>query len=186
MSTPPLSQRIQELEAELGLTLFERSSRKVALTDAGRLILDEARIVLASIDRLECVASSLRSPLDSPATTPPLALGFCQGSESIARVAARRFHDRWPETAIRPAALTTLRMFDDILSGRLTIGIVRGPIPHPGRLASRLLCASSRAASDPETLDAVKVRMPLTGGGPLPPMIMPILLCFSVPTSRAR
>ena len=46
MSTPPLSQRIRELEAELGLRLFERSSRRVALTDAGQRLLPEAQAVL--------------------------------------------------------------------------------------------------------------------------------------------
>jgi DNA-binding transcriptional LysR family regulator len=137
MSTPPLSQRIRELEDELGLALFERSSRKVALTEAGRRLLDEARQVLASVDRLETLAAALR--VAPEASGRPLTVGFCHGSESLIRLAARRFHERHPETEIRPAALSTLRMFDDILNRRLSVGVVRAPIPNPDRLASRFL-----------------------------------------------
>ena len=43
MSAPPLSQRIRELEGELGLALFERTSRTVRLTPAGERLLGDAR-----------------------------------------------------------------------------------------------------------------------------------------------
>jgi DNA-binding transcriptional LysR family regulator len=138
MSTPPLSQRIAEFETELGLVLFERTSRKVALTDAGRRLLDEARLVLRSVDRLEQVAAQLASPGIKEATA-RLSIGFCHGAETIARLAARRFHERRPDVAIQPSALTSLRMFDDLLSGKLAVGIVRNPIPRPDILASQFL-----------------------------------------------
>ena len=59
MSAPPLSQRIRELEAELGLALFERSSRSVKLTPAGERLLGDARAVLIAVDRFEQSAEQL-------------------------------------------------------------------------------------------------------------------------------
>jgi DNA-binding transcriptional LysR family regulator len=51
MAQPPLSVAIRQLEAELGAELFQRSSREVTLTEAGRAMLDGARRTLAEADR---------------------------------------------------------------------------------------------------------------------------------------
>ncbi|MDB5761014.1 MAG: LysR family transcriptional regulator [Herminiimonas sp.] len=47
MSQPPLSKHIQEIEHALGVVLLDRTRRRVELTEAGRMFLDEARGVLA-------------------------------------------------------------------------------------------------------------------------------------------
>src|ERR1043165_3474366 len=43
MAQPPLSRAIRELERQLGVTLFERTTRQVRLTAAGEVLLREAR-----------------------------------------------------------------------------------------------------------------------------------------------
>jgi DNA-binding transcriptional LysR family regulator len=48
MTQPPLTLAVQSLERQLGVRLFERSRRSVALTAAGRALLDEARRLLAA------------------------------------------------------------------------------------------------------------------------------------------
>ena len=48
---PALSQQIRQLERELGATLFERTTRRVALTVPGRVLLDHARRVLGGVQR---------------------------------------------------------------------------------------------------------------------------------------
>jgi DNA-binding transcriptional LysR family regulator len=50
VAQPALSQQIRRLEAEVGLTLVERTTRRVALTEAGELLVTRARRALAEVD----------------------------------------------------------------------------------------------------------------------------------------
>jgi LysR family hca operon transcriptional activator len=73
---PSLSRQIRDLEAHIGAPLLERTSRRVQMTAAGRLFLDEARLVLAQADRaVERAREAAR------AQSARLALGFVPGVE---------------------------------------------------------------------------------------------------------
>jgi DNA-binding transcriptional LysR family regulator len=50
IAQPPLSQQIRQLERDLGVQLFERTTRSVRLTSAGQAMLEPARAVLADVD----------------------------------------------------------------------------------------------------------------------------------------
>jgi DNA-binding transcriptional LysR family regulator len=56
MSQPPLTQRIQAMEQDLGVQLFKRIGRRTELTDVGRAVLIEARGALAQVERVRVVA----------------------------------------------------------------------------------------------------------------------------------
>ncbi|WP_319764648.1 LysR family transcriptional regulator [Maridesulfovibrio sp.] len=56
---PPLSRQIQNLEEELEVQLFKRTNRKVELTDEGRYFLQEAKEVLAIMDRSKTTLQSM-------------------------------------------------------------------------------------------------------------------------------
>src|ERR1700761_1184266 len=64
MSQSPLSRAIRDLERELGVVLFVRTTRRVELTPAGSLLLDRARRALAEIDRAVADARRLTRPSD--------------------------------------------------------------------------------------------------------------------------
>jgi DNA-binding transcriptional LysR family regulator len=51
ISQPPLTRQIQLLEEQLGVQLFDRSTRRVELTSPGKIYLDEARSVLAQVEK---------------------------------------------------------------------------------------------------------------------------------------
>ncbi|MEV5652434.1 LysR family transcriptional regulator [Nocardia sp. NPDC052254] len=53
IAQPPLSRAIQQLERRLGVTLLHRTSRAITVTEAGSVLLREARVVLDAIDAAE-------------------------------------------------------------------------------------------------------------------------------------
>ncbi len=66
-----ISQAVAGLEATQGVQLFDRSGHRPRLTGIGRLLVDQARMVLASAARFEAVAANTRSGLE-----PELALAI--------------------------------------------------------------------------------------------------------------
>lgn len=51
MAQPPLSSQIKQLETELGIQLFQRTNRGVRMTEAGELLLGEARRIFVHVDQ---------------------------------------------------------------------------------------------------------------------------------------
>ena len=133
VTTPPLSQRIRELEESLGVTLFERTSRRVALTAAGARLLADARAVLLAMEQFAATASELAAV---PLT---LALGYCHGSERAAMLAVGALRACQPDSVVRADGLTSLRILDGVGAGTFAAGIVRGPVGNPERVDSQPL-----------------------------------------------
>jgi LysR family transcriptional regulator, hydrogen peroxide-inducible genes activator len=63
VSQPTLSSQIRKLEEELGVTLLERTNKRVDVTPVGRQILDHALRALAETGQIESVARAARDPL---------------------------------------------------------------------------------------------------------------------------
>lgn len=59
ISQPPLSRQIRDLEAELGIALFEHSAKAVRLTEAGQVFLNEARAVLQRVNEAVQTAKAI-------------------------------------------------------------------------------------------------------------------------------
>src|SRR5580692_9004343 len=66
VSQPTLSSQIKKLEDELGVTLLERTNKRVDLTPVGSQILTHARRALAEAGQMEAVARAARDPLEGP------------------------------------------------------------------------------------------------------------------------
>lgn len=66
VSQPTLSGQIKKLEDYLGVTIFERTSRSVAVTPIGEEILRHARLAVEQADLISAVAQAHRDPLAGP------------------------------------------------------------------------------------------------------------------------
>jgi LysR family hydrogen peroxide-inducible transcriptional activator len=66
VSQPTLSSQIKKLEDDLGVTLLERTNKRVDLTPVGSQILTHARRALAEAGQMEAVARAARDPLEGP------------------------------------------------------------------------------------------------------------------------
>ncbi|GHJ43577.1 LysR family transcriptional regulator [Catellatospora sp. TT07R-123] len=123
MSQPPLSQRIQRLERELGARLFDRSPREVTLTEAGRLLLPQARDVLARADAILDLASRIDSSEAAVlrAGLPP----ELEGTTVAALLGD--FRARRPRTALDLRESATAGQQDDLARRRLDVGLLHLP-----------------------------------------------------------
>jgi DNA-binding transcriptional LysR family regulator len=134
-----LSVSIRSLERELGTSLFERTTREVRLTDAGRILLPEARRTLDAAASAQAAVQSAREGLRGT-----LRLGLMQvvGLVDIGPLIARFHRDR-PLVDIRPRAATggSASLVADVRQGILDAAFVGVSVAvHPG-LTSTMLSA---------------------------------------------
>jgi DNA-binding transcriptional LysR family regulator len=128
MAQPPLSQRIRRLEEELGVRLFERSSRRVALTEAGRLLVPEAREIVARVERMRDLMSDLaRGDSAVVRAGVPADLGAAVLAALIAG-----FRDRRPDVRLSLIEMGTAAQVAALLEGRLDVGLLRHPVAANG------------------------------------------------------
>ncbi|MEG1767950.1 MAG: LysR family transcriptional regulator [Comamonas sp.] len=123
MAQPPLSQAIRRLEREMGLALFERTNRSVALTPAGAAFANTARQILQSLD-------------DGVAQTQRVAQGL-EGLLTLTFIniapyapllrALRGFRLASPGVAFTMQEATTQQQVQALESGAADIGFLRTP-----------------------------------------------------------
>ena len=122
ISQPPLSQQIRLLEQELGVQLFERTSRKVLLTTAGRLFLDEAKATLAQADHAISITRRAAS-----GEIGELTVGLSASTLYVPMVsdAISAFRASHPDVHLVFTELSIAAQRDSVASGALDIGFVR-------------------------------------------------------------
>jgi len=126
MSQPPLSKRIAELEEELGVRLFHRTSREVWLTEAGESLLPQARNTVRAFDATMRVARSL-SPSESRRlriALPP------ETSRDLLLDVVRRLQEREIEVHVAEASTAEQQRLLD--AGEIDIGVLRHPFDSRG------------------------------------------------------
>jgi len=131
---PPLSRQIQDLEAELGFSLFERSRRRVELTPAGTALLGRARQVFDALDvAIHDARSASEGESGRLVVGYPSSLAYSGLTELL-----RAFHTRFPSVEISLRELPPADQIDGLKSGSLDVGFVRTSLDDP-TLAAELV-----------------------------------------------
>ncbi|MCU1740179.1 MULTISPECIES: LysR family transcriptional regulator [Pseudomonas] len=131
ISQPPLSQQIQALEQELGARLFDRTNRRVELSEAGRLFLQEARLVLAQVDKAADVAR--RAQLGELGE---LKIGFTSSApfNSTIPQAIFAFRQAFPAVHLNLREMSSKTVADGLMDESIEVGLMR-PLALPEALS---------------------------------------------------
>ena len=128
VSQPPLSVQIRTLEREVGTPLLIRTQRRVELTEAGRVLLDEARRLLSQAE-----AAVVHARRAAEGAVGRLAIGFVSTVDySILPPLVRRFRQKHPGIALKLLELTGDRQQALLQSGELDLGLSILPSPAVG------------------------------------------------------
>jgi DNA-binding transcriptional LysR family regulator len=129
LSQSALSSSIRSLERELGSALFVRTTRKVELTDAGRVLLREARQTLAAAtsarESVQAIQGLLRGTLHVGAIETP---GLFDQAGLLAR-----FRHLYPAVGIRYVRDTSMALISEVTASRIDVALVSLPPSYPSR-----------------------------------------------------
>ncbi len=127
MAQPPLSQAIRNLETELGVELFDRTRRPIALTRAGRALLAEA---LPIIDQIAYVVEATRRAGASKGGH--LEIGAVSAAQlGVLPRLLSVFHTAYPDVQLGIDDITSSRQLRAIREGRIDIGFIHSPAYDP-------------------------------------------------------
>ncbi|HGM5493064.1 TPA: LysR substrate-binding domain-containing protein [Serratia fonticola] len=134
---PALSMQIRALEEELGGPLLMRTSRRVELTEAGHLLLTQARNTLAQAEHAKFIVQrSLRGEMGS------VRVGFAGNAVFSGKLMRdlRTFHQTYPDVELIVREMPPQLQADAILAGQLDIGYTpdHRKVQDPALVAERI------------------------------------------------
>jgi DNA-binding transcriptional LysR family regulator len=135
MTQPPLSRQIQQLEAELGVQLIDRTTRTVALTPAGVAFLPDARRIL---QLAEGAAQTVkRVPAGDLGT---VVVGFTAASaHAVLPRLLEAARAKLPDVKLDLREMVTAAQIEGLVTGELDLGMARPPLKRPGLVSRPLL-----------------------------------------------
>jgi LysR family transcriptional regulator, hca operon transcriptional activator len=125
---PSLSRQIRDLEIEVGVPLLERGARGIALTLAGRVFLEHARLVLLQVETAGEAARRAAQP-----EKPSFVVGFLTGHEVIwLPEVLRVLREEQPGIEITLASQSSPELAGALMRGKVDVAFLRRESPAPG------------------------------------------------------
>ena len=161
IAQPALSQQVRQLEADLGLTLLERTTRRVALTADGEAFLPHARQLLVSAQGVLRAAEEL-----SVGARGRLRLGFVDSTAyEFVPSFLHRFRAAWPDVDVELHTMSSDEQARALAAGTIDVGVartvpVRPAVDHDVLGHDRLLVAvpASHAISGQRSVRLSRLR----------------------------
>lgn len=145
ITQPPLTVAIQRLERELGIQLFDRTTRRVGLTPAGESFKRRVQDALAELDDAAGDVASVSAGMSGR-----IRVGFVSSASYTAiPEALRSFREQRPRVELVLSPLTSGEQVEQLLDGDLDVGLLRDPGQVPG-LTTQLVNTEDLVAVLPE------------------------------------
>lgn len=145
MPKTTVSRKVSELEAQLGVQLLQRTTRKLSLTDAGLAFVEEAEAAIARLEAAqEAVTKLQREPTGRLRITTAVSIG-----ELFLAPVLTQFLEAFP--AVEVALLLSDRMVD-LVAERFDVAIRAGILPDSSLIARRIGSATDRIVASPDYL----------------------------------
>jgi DNA-binding transcriptional LysR family regulator len=128
LAQPSLSEQIRNLEAELGVALFQRVGRGIVPTEAGRTLREHAATTLAAADDARAAVAAVREVRAGTATFGTWGTArYYPGTEIVAE-----FRRRHPGVRVRMVGQNSAEVVKAVHTGELEAGMVALPIDDTG------------------------------------------------------
>jgi DNA-binding transcriptional LysR family regulator len=134
ISQPPLSRQIKELEDELGVQLFLRNNKRVALTDAGKYFKDEVDAILARLEESKNITRQIHL-----GDSGELRIGYISSVyQSHLADVLKAMRQVFPYIKTSLYERPTVKQIESLEHGKLDVGILRAPV-HSTKLHLKTL-----------------------------------------------
>jgi LysR family transcriptional regulator, benzoate and cis,cis-muconate-responsive activator of ben and cat genes len=127
IAQPPLSRQIQNLEAELGVKLLDRSARPLQLTEAGRFFYEQALQILGRISQLKDQTQEIGATGRTRFVIGCVASTLYGGTPDL----VRRMRRRWPNLQIEILEMMSSEQITALKEGRIDLGFGRVRLADP-------------------------------------------------------
>ena len=155
IAQPALSRQIQDLEKELGFTLFDRLPRGVKLSAAGKLFLNDARRILLDVEE-----AKVRAERVAIGKTGTLRVGFVEALSwhGVVPDSFRRFRHRHADAELDLHAMLSSQQMEAVQSGKLDAGFIFSLEPPVGDVAQVLVAQYKLMLAAPQGHPATRIK----------------------------